>query len=183
MANYIDNRLGIRFSDKNTLSNGVKMILGESESNPLNKTNNNSFKYLTYENFGVTEIYERKIITKRYVIDTSFRVRAMNSEYKTLKRLFNDVFKMDKGATIRFCWFNTMQTVNYGEIIARRVGDEIIERSICIHDVKYKDWDDLYDDNWVQQSCISDVLLENNIPRDKIHYVDGSLKVHKTKVY
>lgn len=183
MANFIDNRLNIRFSNKNTLSNGVKVILGDGEKKPSNKTDSNSFKYLTYENFGVTEIYKQEVLTERYVIDTSFRVHALYSEYKTIKSLFNDVLKIDKGATIKFCWFNTMQSINYGETIARRVGDEIIERSICIHNVEYKDWDDSYDDEWVKKSSISDVLLEHNMPRDKIHYVDGSLTVHKTNLY
>ena len=183
MANFIDNRLSIRFSNKNTLTNGVKMILGEGEKKPSKKTDSNSFKYLTYENFGVTEIFKQEVITERYVIDTSFRVNALYSECKTIKSLFNDVLKMDKGAIIKFCWFNTMQSINYGETIARRVGDDIIERSICIHNVEYKDWDYSYDDEWVKKSSISDVLLEHNMPRDKIHYVDGSLTVHKTKLY
>ena len=190
MAHYLDIRLGIRFSNKNTFSTGVKIILGEIDKKASNKydtnindTDFNSLKYLTYENFGVTEIYGLKVIDKRYVIDISFRVNSSNMEDETLNNLFKDIFKIDKGATVKFCWFNTMQTINYGETIARRVGDEVIERSICIDNVEYKDWDYLYDDEWVKKSSISDVLLEHNMPRDKIHYVDGSLTVHKTTLY
>ncbi|UTP72751.1 hypothetical protein NLG07_00490 [Alteromonas sp. LMIT006] len=189
MSNYIDFTLNIKCSTKESLMCMTCILCGnqhiaqisenEFEHIPKNPNNDNSYKYLNWENFGVCEIFSTTSCDDKIILSAGFRSNASRVESETMDEFFKSILSVDKSASIELNWFYSSQTPHYGKQVANRDDDIVVVKEITIKDIEYKDFDHAYDDSWVSANKIEDILIEKGIPEEKIKYVDGSLSVRK----
>ena len=189
MSNYIDFTLNIKCSTKESLTcityilcDNQQISENEFEHIPKNPNNDDSYKYLNWVNFGVCEIFNTTSCDDKIILSAGFRSNARRVESETMDNFFKSILSVDKSASIELNWFYNSQTPYYGKQVANRFDDIVVVKEITIKDIEYKDYGYAYDDNWVSEYKIEDILMEKDIPEEKIKYVDGSLSVRKVSI-
>ena len=189
MSNYIDFTLNINCNSKESLICITQILCGNSQKKQVSRyefehtpNNKDSYKYLNWDNFGVNEIFSTTSSEDKLILSAGFRSNASRVESETMDDFFKSILSADKSASIELNWFYNSQLPYYGKQVVNRFDDIVVVKEITIKSIEYKDYNYAYDDSWVSEYKIEDILIEKDMPKEKIKYVDGSRSIRKLSI-